>query len=180
MAGRSELIVVGNGMVGHRFVELLIAEGRTTDFRVTVIGEEPRPAYDRVGLSSYFAGKTADDLTLVEPGSYERAGIDVRRGDRVTAIDRAGKTVTLASGDTLRYDQLVLATGSYPFVPPVPGATRPAASSIAPSKISNRCRPTPRARRWAWSSAAACWDWRRRTRSRTWASRRTSSSSRRA
>src|SRR3954462_3956650 len=125
MAGRSELIVVGNGMVGHRFVELLIAEGRTTDFRVTVIGEESRPAYDRVGLSSYFAGKTADDLTLVEPGSYERAGIDVRRSDRITALDRAGKTVTLASGDTLRYDQLVLATGSYPFVPPVPGRDAP-------------------------------------------------------
>ena len=113
MAGRSELIVVGNGMVGHRFVELLIAERRTTDFRVTVIGEESRPAYDRVGLSSYFAGKTADDLTLVEPGSYERAGIEVRRGDRVTAIDRASKTVALASGETLRYDHLILATGSY-------------------------------------------------------------------
>jgi nitrite reductase (NADH) large subunit len=125
MAGRSELIVVGNGMVGHRFVELMISEGRTTDFRITVIGEESRPAYDRVGLSSYFAGKTADDLTLVEPGSYERAGIEVRRGDRVTAIERAGKTVTLASGETLRYDQLVLATGSYAFVPPVPGRDAP-------------------------------------------------------
>ena len=125
MAGRNELIVVGNGMVGHRLVELIIAEGRTTDFRVTVIGEEPRPAYDRVGLSSYFAGKTADDLTLVEPGSYERAGIEVRRGDRVSAIDRAGKTVSLASGETLRYDQLVLATGSYAFVPPVAGRDAP-------------------------------------------------------
>ena len=127
MAGRSELIVVGNGMVGHRFVELLISEGRTNDFRVTVIGEETRPAYDRVGLSSYFAGKTADDLTLVEPGSYERAGIEVRRGDRIIAIDRAGKTVALASGDVLRYDQLVLATGSYPFVPPVEGRNAPGA-----------------------------------------------------
>ncbi len=127
MPGRSELIVVGNGMVGHRFVELLISEGRTADFRITVIGEETRPAYDRVGLSSYFAGKTADDLSLVEPGSYERAGIEVRRGDRVSTIDRDGKTVTLASGETLGYDQLVLATGSYAFVPPVEGRNAPGA-----------------------------------------------------
>jgi nitrite reductase (NADH) large subunit len=125
MGGRSELIVVGNGMVGHRFVELLISEGRTTDFRVTVIGEEPRPAYDRVGLSSFFAGKTAEDLTLVEPGSYERGGIEVRRDDRVTAIDRATRRVTLASGAELPYDQLVLATGSYAFVPPIEGRNAP-------------------------------------------------------
>src|SRR6266704_1733454 len=78
MLGRRELIVVGNGMVGHRFVELLIGDGRSVDFNVTVVGEEPRPAYDRVGLSSFFAGKTADDLSLVAPGSYERAGIRPR------------------------------------------------------------------------------------------------------
>jgi nitrite reductase (NADH) large subunit len=112
-------------MVGHRFVELLIGEGRTSDFQVTVVGEEPRPAYDRVGLSGYFAGKSADDLSLVEPGSYERAGVLVRRAERVTAIDRAGKQVTLASGARLPYDKLVLATGSYPFVPPIEGRQAP-------------------------------------------------------
>ena len=125
MSGRSELIVVGNGMVGHRFVEILIDEGRTADFRITVIGEEPRPAYDRVGLSSFFAGKTAEQLSLVEPGRYETAGIAVRRGDRVTAIDRDARRVTLASGDQLPYDKLVLATGSYPFVPPIEGRDAP-------------------------------------------------------
>ncbi|HET6146326.1 MAG TPA: nitrite reductase large subunit NirB [Polyangia bacterium] len=125
MSGRSQLVVVGNGMVGHRFVELLIGEGRTSDFQVTVVGEEPRPAYDRVGLSGYFAGKSADDLSLVEPGSYERAGVLVRRAERVTAIDRAGKQVTLASGARLPYDKLVLATGSYPFVPPIEGRQAP-------------------------------------------------------
>jgi nitrite reductase (NADH) large subunit len=125
MSGRRELIVVGNGMVGHRFVELLIGEARTTDFHITVVGEEPRAAYDRVGLSAFFVGKTAAQLSLVEPGSYERAGVATCRPDRVSAIDRAGKRVTLASGAVLPYDKLVLATGSYPFVPPIDGRQAP-------------------------------------------------------
>jgi nitrite reductase (NADH) large subunit len=124
---RSELIVVGNGMVGHQLVDRLIGEDddKACDFHVTVIGEEPRPAYDRVSLSSFFAGKSASDLSLVPPGRYEAAGIAVHRGDPVTAVDRARKTVTLASGGVLPYDKLVLATGSYPFVPPIDGRDAP-------------------------------------------------------
>src|SRR5947208_2419538 len=118
---RQRIVVVGNGMVGHRFVDLLIAEGRTEDYQVTIIGEEPRLAYDRVALSSFFAGKSAADLSLVEPGRYESAGITMHRPDRVTAIDRAAKTVTTASGLVQGYDKLVLATGSYAFVPPIEG-----------------------------------------------------------
>jgi nitrite reductase (NADH) large subunit len=118
---RRELVVVGNGMVGHRLVDLLITEGRTDDLHVTVIGEEPRLAYDRVGLSAFFAGKSADDLSLVAPGRYESAGVAVHRADRVTAVDRQAKTVTAASGRVFPYDQLVLATGSYAFVPPIAG-----------------------------------------------------------
>jgi nitrite reductase (NADH) large subunit len=118
---RRELIVVGNGMVGHRFVDLLVKNGGTSDFNVTVIGDEPRLAYDRVGLSSFFAGKSADDLSLVPPGFYEDAGVTMLRPERVTEVDRAARTVTLASGRALPYDKLVLATGSYPFVPPVEG-----------------------------------------------------------
>src|SRR5262249_8777342 len=84
---------------------------------VTVIGEEPRPAYDRVALTSYLSGTTADDLTYPVP-----AGVTARLDTRVTAIDRDARTVTLAGGGTVPYDVLVLATGSAPFVPPVPGA----------------------------------------------------------
>jgi nitrite reductase (NADH) large subunit len=118
---RGELIVVGNGMVGHRFVDLLVKNGGAADFNVTVVGDEPQLAYDRVALSSFFAGKSADDLSLVPPGFYEDAGVTVLRPERVDEIDRAAKTVRLASGRTLPYDKLILATGSYPFVPPVEG-----------------------------------------------------------
>ncbi|MGF6274107.1 nitrite reductase (NADH) large subunit [Massilia sp. UYP11] len=121
------IVVIGHGMVGHKFLETLAASGRQ-DLRVTVLGEEPRPAYDRVHLSEFFAGKSADDLSLVTPGFFERAetepGMVLRLNAKVVGIDRAAKTVTLADGSAVAYDRLVLATGSYPFVPPVPGADR--------------------------------------------------------
>jgi nitrite reductase (NADH) large subunit len=121
-----KLIVIGHGMVGHKFLECIAAEaGATGAPQVTVLGEEPRPAYDRVHLSEFFAGKSADDLSLVEPGFFERhPQFDLRLNAPVASIDRAAHTVTLASGETLAYDKLVLATGSRPFVPPMPGHDR--------------------------------------------------------
>jgi len=116
------VIVIGHGMVGHKFVESLAAAA--PHIHITVLGEEPRPAYDRVHLSEFFAGKTAEDLSLVAPGFFERANLDLRLNAKVVAIDRAGRSVTLASGEVLAYDKLVLATGSSPFVPPVPGRER--------------------------------------------------------
>ena len=117
------IVVIGHGMVGHKFLETLAASGRE-DLRVTVLGEEPRPAYDRVHLSEFFAGKSADDLSLVAPGFFEREDMVLRLNAKVVGIDRAAKKVTLADGSSVPYDRLVLATGSYPFVPPVPGADR--------------------------------------------------------
>ena len=116
------VIVIGHGMVGHKFVESLAAAA--PHIHITVLGEEPRPAYDRVHLSEFFAGKTADDLSLVAPGFFERANLDLKLNAKVVAIDRMARTVTLASGEVLGYDKLVLATGSSPFVPPVPGRER--------------------------------------------------------
>ena len=116
------IIVIGHGMVGHKFVESLAAAA--PHMHITVLGEEPRPAYDRVHLSEFFAGKTADDLSLVAPGFFERTNLDLKLNAKVVAIDRAARTVTLASGEVLAYDKLVLATGSSPFVPPVPGRER--------------------------------------------------------
>ncbi|THC43930.1 nitrite reductase large subunit NirB [Massilia sp. Mn16-1_5] len=116
------VIVIGHGMVGHKFVESLA--GAAPHIHITVLGEEPRPAYDRVHLSEFFAGKTAEDLSLVAPGFFERTNLDLKLNARVDAIDRAARTVTLASGEVLAYDKLVLATGSSPFVPPVPGRER--------------------------------------------------------
>ena len=118
-----KIIVVGHGMVGHKFLEELqsLAVAPT---EVTVLCEEPRAAYDRVHLSEFFAGKTADDLSLVEPGFFDKTGFALRLNTRATAIDRRNKTVTTADGEVLAYDKLVLATGSTPFVPPVKGNDR--------------------------------------------------------
>ncbi len=114
-----DLVLVGHGMVGQRFLEALFE--RPHDWRVTVLAEEPRPAYDRVHLTSWFSGTTAEELSLCPPSFAEENGIDLRLGDPAVAVDRAARTVTTRSGAVLGYDALVLATGSYPFVPPVPG-----------------------------------------------------------
>jgi nitrite reductase (NADH) large subunit len=119
-----KIIVIGHGMVGHKFVECL-AESGTPGLELTVLGEEPRPAYDRVHLSAYFSGTSADALTLVEPDFFERTGYTLRLNTRAVAIERRERTVTTSDGDVLPYDRLVLATGSLPYVPPVPGRDRP-------------------------------------------------------
>ncbi|MBP8230096.1 MAG: FAD-dependent oxidoreductase, partial [Xylophilus sp.] len=118
-----KIIVIGHGMVGHKFLESL-AETGLTNVEVTVLCEEPRPAYDRVHLSAFFSGTTAEDLSLVEPGFFERTGFTLRLAARAGSIDRRTNTVTTADGEVLSYDKLVLATGSNPFVPSVPGRDR--------------------------------------------------------
>ncbi|HAT30742.1 MAG TPA: nitrite reductase (NAD(P)H) [Janthinobacterium sp.] len=118
-----KIIVIGHGMVGHKFLERL-ADSGAPHLEVTVLCEEPRPAYDRVHLSEFFAGKSADELSLVPPGFFERGNILLKLNAKAAAIDRAAKTVTVATGEVLSYDKLVLATGSYPFVPPLPGKER--------------------------------------------------------
>ena len=116
--GVRRIVVAGYGMVGHRCAELLAerAARSAAPVRITVLGEEPRAAYDRVHLSSLFDGKSPEELAYPAP-----PGVDVRLGEPVTAIDRARRVVTTAPGAEYAYDELVLATGSYPFVPPVPG-----------------------------------------------------------
>jgi len=124
------IIIIGHGMVGHKFLECL-AESGATDLHVTVLCEEPRPAYDRVHLSEFFAGKTAQDLSLVAPGFFDTGKssvqFDLKLNAKAQAIDLASKTVsTHIDGvlHTLSYDKLIMATGSYPFVPTVSGNQR--------------------------------------------------------
>ena len=115
-------------MVGQRLVEALRDRDTGDRWRVTVLSEEPRRAYDRVALSSYFDGVTADELDLVPDGCYGhggREGYELRLGEAVTGIDRAARTVATSGGAAVGYDALVLATGSAPFVPPVPGRDLP-------------------------------------------------------
>jgi nitrite reductase (NADH) large subunit len=113
------LVVIGNGMVGHRFLTRVQGRGLS----VTTFCEEPRPAYDRVNLTAFFSGKSAEDLSLLAPGDYD--GMELHFGDKAVAIDRNAKAVTSARGKTIPYDKLVLATGSSPFVPPIPGRDSP-------------------------------------------------------
>ncbi len=122
-SSQQRIVIVGNGMVGHHFVEQLINSQH--DCHVTVLSGEGRLAYDRVYLSSYFAGKTAEDLAMTTPETYQEWGVDARTNARVSDIDRVAKIVTLESGESFEYDKLILATGSYPFVPPIPGNDQP-------------------------------------------------------
>ncbi len=115
------LVVIGNGMVGHKFIERCIESGAHEWFDISVFCEEPRLAYDRVGLTGYFAGKSADDLSLTDEQFYKDHGINVFIGDKAKHIDRKNQIVRSKNGLELSYDRVVLATGSYPFVPPIPG-----------------------------------------------------------
>ena len=110
------LVIAGHGPAAYRLVEAVRGRDPEGRWRITVVGEEPRPAYDRVALTSYLT----DDADLAYAPHDD--GVSLRTGERVAAIDRAGRTVTTDAGQTLGYDALVLATGSVPFVPPVPGA----------------------------------------------------------
>ncbi|WP_172415978.1 nitrite reductase large subunit NirB [Vreelandella aquamarina] len=115
-----KLIIVGNGMVGHHFAEQLVESGALAEFEVTMFGEERHRAYDRVHLSEYFSGRDAESLALCNADYYHTHGIQLRSGEAVTAIDREQQLVVTEQGH-YAYDQLVLATGSFPFVPPIPG-----------------------------------------------------------
>ena len=118
---KKNLVVIGNGMVGHKFLQCMIDKGATADWNLITFCEEPRVAYDRVNLSGFFLGKTADDLSLVEPDLYKNNNIQIHIGDRASTIDRTSKIITSANGVSVNYDKVVLATGSYPFVPPIKG-----------------------------------------------------------
>ncbi|EGR1597640.1 TPA: nitrite reductase large subunit NirB [Vibrio parahaemolyticus] len=120
----SHIVVVGNGMVGQHLVEQLVQKNAHLENRITVIGAERFIAYDRVQLSSLFAGKSHDDLMLSNQEWYDMHGIQLVLGSQVTGIDREQKRILLDGEDVLGYDQLVLATGSYPFVPPIEGKDR--------------------------------------------------------
>lgn len=125
MTAKKRLIVIGNGMVGHKFLELMVSKGANQEWDLITFCEEPRVAYDRVNLSSFFSGKTAGDLSLVEPGFYQENSIHIHIGDKAIAINREQKTVSSANGLEISYDKIVLATGSYPFVPPIKGNDAP-------------------------------------------------------
>ncbi|WP_210080798.1 nitrite reductase large subunit NirB [Pantoea endophytica] len=121
MMSKPLLAVVGHGMVSHHFLEQLVSRELHQHYHIVVYGDEPQMAYDRVHLTEYFNGKSADDLSLVSDNFFQQHGVELRSGCEVVAIDSAKRSLRDASGAELTWDKLVLATGSVPFVPPVPG-----------------------------------------------------------
>ncbi|HTH26954.1 MAG TPA: nitrite reductase large subunit NirB [Sphingobium sp.] len=125
MSAKERLVVIGNGMAGCRAVEEILARdpGR---YAITIFGAEPRVNYNRIMLSPVLAGeKTFDDIVINDTAWYADNGIELVSGDPVTAIDRAAKSVTAKSGRAVSYDKLLIATGSDPFIIPVPGKDLP-------------------------------------------------------
>ncbi|MCA9268393.1 MAG: FAD-dependent oxidoreductase, partial [Planctomycetales bacterium] len=118
---KQNVVVIGNGMVGHRFVEKLVEFDTAQQYHIVTFCEEPRAAYDRVGLTSFFAHRDAEKLMLARLDWYREHGVELHVGDRVTAIDRDQRLIASNNGARIAYDRVVLATGSYPFVPPVEG-----------------------------------------------------------
>lgn len=118
-----KVVIIGNGMVGYKFAEKLISKAPDS-FEIEIFGEESRPAYDRVHLSAYFEGKTADDLSLANHEWYSSHNITLHLGDPILSIDTINKNLLAHSGFTSSYDYLVLATGSSAFIPQIPGVEK--------------------------------------------------------
>lgn len=116
---QKKIVVIGNGMVGYKFCEKIIT--KSNEFDIIIFGEEPRRAYDRVHLSEYFNGKTAEDLSLSTERWYSENNISLQLNDPVKEINRNSKTIHSSKGRTVAYDYLIIATGSAPFVPDIPG-----------------------------------------------------------
>ncbi len=117
----SRLVVIGNGMAPGRALERLF-EAAPGTYDVTIFNAEPRTNYDRILLSPVLSGeKSYEEIVIHGDAWYEQNGVKLHKGKKVVAIDRAAKTVTAEDGTTAAYDKLLIATGSVPFIIPVPG-----------------------------------------------------------
>ncbi len=118
---RPTIVVVGHGMVGHRFLEEAVARGLHESHRIVVLAEEPRAAYDRVHLSSFFDGASAEDLTLAPADWFVEHGIELALGEPAVELLVSDRTVVTATGRRVPFAVCVLACGSSAFVPPIDG-----------------------------------------------------------
>ena len=119
-----KVVVIGNGMVGYKFCEKLVAHPQRDQFEILVFGEEPRPAYDRVHLSEYFTLKSADALLMAPREWYDVNRIELRTSELVSKIDPVSKTIQTHKSNSFSYDYLILATGSSPFIPQMEGISK--------------------------------------------------------
>ncbi len=121
---KEKLVIVGNGPVAHKFLETLLATGKADQYDMTVIGEESLPAYNRVYLTAWFETRDPSGIEMGTTSFYAENGINCITDEKITEIDRNNKSIKAESGQVYVYDTLILATGSFPFVPPVPGHDR--------------------------------------------------------
>ncbi|WKN32386.1 nitrite reductase large subunit NirB [Porifericola rhodea] len=119
-----KVIVVGNGMVGYKFCEKIRKTASAEEISLTVFGEEPRVAYDRVHLSEYFKNQDAEALTLAPASWYKNNQIELFSGKLVSHLNRRNKSIETHDMQVMEYDKLIIATGSSPFVPPIPGTDK--------------------------------------------------------
>ena len=124
MSNKTRLIIVGNGPVGHKLLECIVLSGKSQHFDITIFGEEPRPAYDRVHLTSWFETRQAKSLNMVGETFYRDNSITAYCNKSIVDIDRDKQCVIDRDSIPYLYDKLILATGSSPFVPPIPGHNR--------------------------------------------------------
>ncbi|NOY41858.1 MAG: nitrite reductase small subunit NirD [Planctomycetes bacterium] len=120
-SNQETVVVIGNGMVGHRFVEKLVEFDTLKQYKIVTFCEEPRAAYDRVGLTSFFAHRDAEQLMIARLDWYKDQGVELHLGDRACKVDRKKRVVHSDAGEKIPFRKIVLATGSYPFVPPIEG-----------------------------------------------------------
>ncbi|MFD2742469.1 nitrite reductase large subunit NirB [Sphingobacterium populi] len=116
---KKTVVVIGNGMVGNKFCEKLLA--KSNQFNLIIFNEEPIRAYDRVHLTDYFKNTGSNDLYLSDSDWYSANNIDLHLNDPIIAIDTVQKLVQSMQGVRISYDFMVFATGSAAFVPPIPG-----------------------------------------------------------
>jgi len=122
---QKRLVIVGGGMAGFGLSDRLANHQVEGVYEITLFGDEPQLAYDRVNLSKLFSGRSAEDLQLADRQWYRDQKIDVRSGRRIVSIDRKRNQVLDDSGEVTDYDRLVLATGSRAWVPPILGSDLP-------------------------------------------------------
>jgi nitrite reductase (NADH) large subunit len=160
---KPRLVLIGNGMAGVRTVEELL-KIKPDHYDITIFGAEPHPNYNRILLSPVLAGEmTIQEIVLNELDWYKENGIKLHTGKQIKTIDRVKRKVIAEDGTEEEYDRLLIATGSTPFMLPIPGNDLPGVIGYRDIKDTDEMIEAAACTSTRWSSAAACSAWKRPT-----------------